>query len=217
MISTGITGTARHGTSPNSASSDAGEDIAAPRAAARQDRRARARHMRRIDRVAGRLQREIGLDRGAEIEGAAVEQRPAAMRRPGWRADSARCAASSSGVDRVEIMLQQDIFGRDRRVGLELERPNGRPRAAATAAIRPRARSRHRAAAQPRRGLGAVIGYAVIPLVMAARAGNPRSGSVSPRRRHRRRRQATPLATSAAAARPERIAPSIVAGKPVST
>ena len=49
------------------------EHVAVPRAAARQDRRAGARHMRRIERVSGRLQREIGLDRGAQVDIAAEE------------------------------------------------------------------------------------------------------------------------------------------------
>ena len=80
MISTGITGTARHGTTPNSASRMRVKTLlstAPPRA---QDRLARARHVRRIDVVADHLQREIGLHAGAHVEGAVVEQRPAAMR-----------------------------------------------------------------------------------------------------------------------------------------
>ena len=59
---------------------DAGEDVAVDAAAARQDRLAGARHVRRVGRVADHLQREIGLDAGAHVEGAVVEQRPAAVR-----------------------------------------------------------------------------------------------------------------------------------------
>ncbi len=77
---------------------DAREHVAAPRAAARQDRRARARHVRRVDRVASRLQREIGLDRGAEIESAAIKQRPAAIRSLG-RADVSGDARLQLGLD----------------------------------------------------------------------------------------------------------------------
>ena len=125
MISTGITGTARHGTSPNRASSDAGEDVAAPRAAARQDRRPGARHVRRLDRVAGRLQREIGLDRAAEIERAAVnsgqppsspwlgadESRDARLEAPG------RCGRDNAAAGCIRP-------GSSRR--LRARRPNGR-------------------------------------------------------------------------------------------
>ena len=123
MISTGITGTARHGTSPNSASRMRVKTLqsrAPPRAriAARA-----ARHVRRIGRIAGRLQREIGLDRAAEVERAAVKQRPAAMPRPGPRAEIAAMRCCELGFDAAEIMLQQDVFGRDRRVGFELEKP----------------------------------------------------------------------------------------------
>ena len=80
MISTGITGTARHGTSPNSASWMRVNTLHALRAAGGQDRRAGARHVRRVGIVADRLQGEIGLHAGGEIERAAMEQRPAAMR-----------------------------------------------------------------------------------------------------------------------------------------
>ena len=48
-------------------------------AAARQDRLARPRHVRRVDRIADHLEREIGLHAGAHVEGAVVEQRPAAV------------------------------------------------------------------------------------------------------------------------------------------
>ena len=50
MISTGITGTARHGTCAEQGEGDAGEHVAARRAAAAQDRLAGADHVRRIQR-----------------------------------------------------------------------------------------------------------------------------------------------------------------------
>ena len=93
-----------------------------PRAAARQDRRPRARHVRRVDRVAGGLQREIRLDRAAEIERAAVEQRPAAVLTLAG-AQKGGDALLELGFDAAEIVLQQDVFGRDRRVGFEFEEP----------------------------------------------------------------------------------------------
>ena len=51
MISTGMTGTARHGTSPNRASMMRVKTLQRARAAARQDRRAGPRHVRRVDRI----------------------------------------------------------------------------------------------------------------------------------------------------------------------
>ena len=57
----------------------AGEDVRLDGAAALPDLFPRARHVRRIDIVADHLEREIGLYRGGDIEGAVVIQRPAAM------------------------------------------------------------------------------------------------------------------------------------------
>src|ERR1041385_18244 len=79
--------------------------------------------MRRVDVVADHLQREIGLHAGAHVEGAFVEQRPAAM----LALDAAqidRDRALELGIDRLgQVMTKQHVFGRDRRVGLELEAP----------------------------------------------------------------------------------------------
>ena len=122
MISTGITGTARHGTSPNSASWMRVKTLQCAGAATLQDRGAGARHMRRLRRVADRLQREIRLDRGGEIERAAMEQRPAAMRALD-RTQIARQRLLQPVIDLVEIVLQQNIFGRDGGIRLELEHP----------------------------------------------------------------------------------------------
>ena len=58
---------------------DAGEDVAGPGAAVGQERLAGADHVRRVDVVADHLQREIGLHGGADVEGAAVIERPAAV------------------------------------------------------------------------------------------------------------------------------------------
>ena len=80
MISTGITGTARHGTMPYSASRQRVNTLAALGAAAQADRLAGAAHVRRLRLVADHLEREIGFHRRAHVEVAVVEQRPAAMR-----------------------------------------------------------------------------------------------------------------------------------------
>ena len=74
----------------------AGEDVGARRAAAREDRLARAAHVRRVDRVADHLQREIGLHAGAHVELAFVEERPAAVRSLDAAEIDARSCASSS-------------------------------------------------------------------------------------------------------------------------
>ncbi len=79
MISTGITGTARHGMNAEQREHQPREHVGARRAAARQDRLARTRHVRGVDRIADHLEREIGLHARAHVEGAVVEQRPAAV------------------------------------------------------------------------------------------------------------------------------------------
>src|SRR5271154_2148772 len=58
---------------------EAGEDIAPGRAAMREDGFARAAHVRRLGIVADHLESEIGLDAGADVERAVVEDRPAAV------------------------------------------------------------------------------------------------------------------------------------------
>ena len=58
---------------------EAREDVALRRAAVRQDRLARAAHVRRVKIVADHLEREIGLHARAHVEGAGVNERPAAV------------------------------------------------------------------------------------------------------------------------------------------
>ena len=102
---------------------EAGEDVALRRAAMGQDRFARMGHMRRIGIVADHLEREVGLDAGAHVEGPSVNERPAAM--------VALNAPKIDGDQSLEFeiglfaakMPQQHIFGRDRRIGLEFETP----------------------------------------------------------------------------------------------
>src|SRR4051794_25752896 len=99
----------------------AGENIALSRAAMGQDRLAGALHMRRIDVVAAHLQREIGFDAGAHIERPVVKERPAAMR----PLDAAQIVAElclKLEVRRfAEEVDEQDVFGRDGAIRLELE------------------------------------------------------------------------------------------------
>ena len=98
----------------------AGEHVAALRPAGLQDCLARAAHVRRVGIVADRLQREIRLDAAGQVERAVVEQRPAAVRalhRPQVNAD----LALQCRVDPVQEVLEQHIFRRDGRIGLQLE------------------------------------------------------------------------------------------------
>ena len=104
MISNGMTGTARHGTCPNSAKLRAREHIRSLRAAGRQNCLARAAHVRRVRIVADRLQREIRFDTRGNLERAIVKQRPAAMRRPECRANSGRFSpAAADRYDRENV------------------------------------------------------------------------------------------------------------------
>ena len=123
MISTGITGTARHGMKPNSASMMRVNTLARSAPPRAQQRLARAAHVVGVDRIADHLQREIGLHRRADVEIAVAEQRPAAVR----ALDAAqidRDLGFERGIDRLaEIMPQQHIFGRNGGVGFELEHP----------------------------------------------------------------------------------------------
>ena len=84
---------------------------------------ARATHMRRVEIVADHLETKIGLDAGADIERALMEDRPSAV--------SALDSPEIDGDQPLEFeiglfaaeMPEQHVFGRDRRVGLELEAP----------------------------------------------------------------------------------------------
>ena len=78
--------------------------------------------MRSIDRVARRLQGEISFDRSADVEGAAVEQRPAPVGTLSG-ADISSDASFKLRLDAVEIVLQQNKFRRNRYIGLQLEDP----------------------------------------------------------------------------------------------
>ena len=121
MISTGMTGTARQGTSPNRASVMRTKTLdrrappsarIAPAPAPCAARRPRLRQP----------QCEIGDHRGAEVELTAVEQRPPAVRALA-HAKIGGNAPLHVVFDGAEIMLQQDVGSRHRGVGVQFEYP----------------------------------------------------------------------------------------------
>ncbi len=123
MISTGITGTARQVTNAERCQHQTGEHVGARCPPARAYRLARASHVRSLDGVADHLEREIGLHARAHVEVPVAEQRPAAV-----------LALTAPEVDRDlglqcsvdgfrQIVSQQDVFSRNGGVGLELEHP----------------------------------------------------------------------------------------------
>ena len=174
---------------------DAREHVGALGAAARAGSpRARGACDRRVDGVADHLQREIGLHRRADVESAVVEQRPAAVR--------ALDAAQIDGdlgferrIDRLaEIMPQQHIFGREWWRRPRARTPNGRP---ARWLRQQRLRRLLRCAVRAhRRARRASVGSSVVRRSIVLRSWR--------------------LAMMSAARLPERIAPSMVAGRPVS-
>ncbi len=97
------------------------EDVDTGSPATAADRLARADHVWGVDGIADHLQRKIGFDAGAHVERAVLHQRPAAM--------CALRAAQIVGdlgfefaVDGLsQIVAQQNVFGRDRAVGFQLE------------------------------------------------------------------------------------------------
>ena len=102
---------------------ETGEDIALSRAAVCENRLTRTTHMRRLRIVADHLQRKIGLDAGAHVERACVNQRPAAMialNAPQIHGDQA--LEFEIGLFATE-MPEQHIFCWDRGIGLEFKTP----------------------------------------------------------------------------------------------
>ncbi len=102
---------------------DAREDIGPRRPAIGQDRRPGLRHMRRIRAVADHFQAEIGFHRRADVERAIMEQRPAAILGLDAAEIGADLALQLRIVRLTQILAQQDVLGRDRRIRLELEHP----------------------------------------------------------------------------------------------
>ena len=100
----------------------AGEHVGAGGTTGAEDHAARAPHMRCVDIIPGQFQREIRLDRRAQVEGTVVEQRPAAV----LALDLAQIRHDLGLqllVDLVEVMHQHDVFGGDRRIGLKGKDP----------------------------------------------------------------------------------------------
>ena len=80
-------------------------------------------HVRRVGIVADHLEREIGLDARADVERAGVDERPAAMvALDAPQIDGDQALELEIGLLAAE-MAEQHVFGRDGRVGLELEAP----------------------------------------------------------------------------------------------
>ncbi len=189
---------------------DAREDVDAARAAVRQYGLARPPHVRRVWRIAGALECEVGFHRRGDVEVAAVKQRPATVIRLD-RADVMGQFALDISVDLVEVMLQQQVFRGNRDVGLELEHPVPvRFLLAQQRAGRALDRLVEAGRCQVgRTGKGARGAHRLVVAGVQAECG----------RHHGVRRPRSQVfcdRSAAAAAKPERIAPSIVAGSPVS-
>ena len=130
---------------------DPREHVAARRAAAGEDRRARPRHVRRVRIVADQLERIVGLDGRAEVEIAAHIQRPAAMiRLP--RAQIDRDLVLERLVDLAEEVLEQDVMPPESSRRLRARTPSGRPPAAALPDLAARPQWRWSTRRQRRRG-----------------------------------------------------------------
>ena len=168
MISTGITGAARHGTTPYSASNARVKTLlpaAPPRA--RMASRARA-HVLRVRRIADHFQREIRFHAGADVELAVMEKRPAAMR---------ALDAAQIGAD-LCLKLARRPLRRDSAAAahirpewwrrLRARTPSARPGAARSAALRsPRRCAASSAIRGPRRQTALMsvdVGFTVIVL-----------------------------------------------------
>ena len=73
-------------------------------------------------RIADELEREIGLYAGADVEVPVVEQWPPAVR--GLQASQIACDLRFEGrIGLAEKMLEDDVLGRDRGIGFQLEDP----------------------------------------------------------------------------------------------
>src|SRR5262249_25467136 len=108
---------------PEQREQDAREYIAARGPSACAYRLARAAHVRRIDWIAGHFQGEVGLDRCAHVEGAVAKKRPATVLALN-AAQIDRNLRLERYVDRLaEIVAQENVFCRDGGIGFQLEYP----------------------------------------------------------------------------------------------
>src|SRR2546427_9448232 len=122
MISTGIAGTPFQSYSPKSASWILEEDVGLQRAAHLEDALTRPHHRGIAHGHPGHLHREVRLDGGGEIRGAAREEIEAAVvaLAPPQVLNGLLLAAAIHPIDQV---TEQEVFGRDRCVGFELADP----------------------------------------------------------------------------------------------
>ena len=102
---------------------DAGEDVARRRPAMGEQGMARARHVRRIGRIADHLQGEVGLDRGADVERAVVVERPAAVEALDAPQIDGNLALQLEVRILSQIMSQEHVFRGDGGVGFQFEYP----------------------------------------------------------------------------------------------
>ena len=101
---------------------DPREHVAPRRAAGGEHGLARAGHVRRFRVVADQLEREVGLDGAAYVERAARKERPAAViALPG--ADIGAEPRLGLGIDFIQEVIEEDVFGGNGRVRFELEHP----------------------------------------------------------------------------------------------
>jgi hypothetical protein len=87
-----------------------------------EDRVPRPSHAFGVRRVAGELEREIRLDGATHVEGAARIQRPSAVVELAGANIGCELALDLR-IDLIQEMHHQDVFARNRAVGLELEAP----------------------------------------------------------------------------------------------
>src|SRR5580700_6159397 len=156
--------------------------------------------MGRVDVVADHLQPVIGFDAGADVEDAAVKQRPAPVRALDTTQIGADLALERAVLRLAKVMLEEDIFGRDGGVGFELEHP------VAVGPLHRQQRLRRTLddvvqSARWRSAVGLAVVESQAHLQTSIRRRLYRAGWAS---------------AKSAARKPERSAPSMVAGRPVS-
>ena len=98
------------------------ENVGPCGAAVIQDGLARTLHMGGVDVVADQLQSVVGLDRRADVEVALVIERPTAMLALAIAQIGADLVLKLL-VDFIEVVFEQDIFRRNRRIRLQLVEP----------------------------------------------------------------------------------------------
>src|SRR6266851_1901187 len=100
----------------------AGEDIGGARTTVSEDRLSRPSHVLGIRRVSDELERKVGLDARADVEGAAMVQRPASVR--GLQPSQiGRDPGFEGCIEFAQKVLQRYIFRRDRGIGFQFEDP----------------------------------------------------------------------------------------------